>query len=170
MPKTQRHRLETFLDLVLAGCGDTGQCASVKGIRCRQNFKPAFVVAEFAGELEQALVGLRATVGKKAFARAEALDEFGGEPALRLGEIKVRDVDEFFGLFDERPGDGRVRVAKTAHGNAGAEVEVTFARDIKQITARAMAEHEVEAAIAGHDVLAEQFPHGLELVVNKWRR
>jgi hypothetical protein len=33
-----------------------------------------------------------------------------------------------------------------------------------------VAEHEVEAAIAGHDVLAEQFPHGLELVVNERRR
>ena len=127
-------------------------------------------MAEFAGELEQAFVGLRAAVGKKAFARTDAFDEFGGQPALWLGEIQVRDVDEFFGLLDEGLGDGRVRVAETAHGNAGAEVEVAFARDIKQVTARAVAEHEVEAAIAGHDVLAEQFPHGLELVVNERRR
>ena len=51
-----------------------------------------------------------------------------------------------------------------------AEVEVAFARDIKQVTARAVAEHEVEAAVAGHDVFAEQFPHRLELVVNERRR
>ena len=93
-------------------------------------------MAELAGELEQAFVGLRATIGKKTFARADALDEFGGEPALRLGEIKVRDVDEFARLFDERLGDGRVSVAETAHGDAGAQVEIAFARDIKQVTAR----------------------------------
>ena len=170
VPEARRRRLKTFLDLVLAGRGNARQCASVKGIRRGQNFKPAFVVAELAGELEQSFVGLRAAVGKKAFARAEALDEFGGQPALRLGEIQVRDVDQFARLFDERLGDGRVRVAEAAHGNAGAKVEVTFARDIKQVTARAMAEREVEAAVAGHDVLAEQFPHGLVLAVNERRR
>ena len=169
MPETRRRRLETFFDLVLARRGDAGQRAPVKGIRRGQNFKPAFVVAEFTRKLEQAFVGFRAAVGKKAFARADALDELGGQPALRLGEIQVRDVDQFARLLDERLGNGRVRVAETAHGNAGAEVEVAFARDIKQVTACAMAEHEVKAAIAGHDVLAEQFPHGLELVVNERR-
>jgi hypothetical protein len=67
----------------------------MKGIHRRQNFKTAFVVAEFPRELEQALVGFRAAVGKKAFARADALDEFSGQPALRLGEIQVRDVNLF---------------------------------------------------------------------------
>ena len=79
-------------------------------------------------------------------------------------------MDEFFGLFDERLGDGRVRVAETAHGDAGAQVEIAFARDIKQVTARSVTEHEVEAAVARHNVFAEQFPHGLELVVNERRR
>ena len=170
VPETRRRRLETFFDLVLAGGGDAGQRPSMKGIRRRQNFKPAFVVAEFAGELEQAFVGFRAAVGKKAFARADALDEFGGQPALRFGEIQVRDVNQFARLLDERLGDGRMRVAETAHGDARAEIEVAFARDIKQIAARAVTEHEVEAAIAGHDVFAEQFPHRLELVVNERRR
>ena len=169
VPEARRCRLETLLDLVLAGRGNARQRASVKGIRRRQDFKPAFGVTELARELEQAFVGFRTAVGKKTFARADALDELGGEPALRLGEIQVRDVDEFFGLFDERLGDGRVRVAETAHGDARAEVEVTFARDIKQVTARAVAENEVESAIAGHNVLAEQFPHRLELVVNERR-
>ena len=88
------------------------------------------------------------------------------------GSVKYRFETwmSFSRLLDERLGDGRVRVAETAHGDARAEIEVTLARDIKQVTARAVAEHEVEAAIAGHDVLAEQFPHRLELVMNERRR
>ena len=166
VPEARRRRLEPFLDLFLAGRGNAGQCASVKRIRRRQNFKPAFIVAELAGEFEQAFVGLRAAVGKKAFARADALDQLGGEPALRFGEIQVRDVNEFFGLLDERLGDGRVRVAETAHGDARAEIEIALARDIKQIAARAVAEHEVETAIAGHDVLAEQLADRLKFVAH----
>ena len=65
VPEARHHRLETFFDLVLAGGGDAGQRAAVKGIRRRQNFKPAFVVAEFPRELEQAFVRLRAAVGEK---------------------------------------------------------------------------------------------------------
>ena len=127
-------------------------------------------MAELARELEQAFVGFRAAVGKKAFARADAFGEFGGQPALRLGKIQVRDVDQFARLFDECLGDGRVRVAETAHGNAGAEIEVTLARDIKQVTALAVAEHEVEPAVAGHDIFGKQFPHRLVLVMHERRR
>ena len=157
VPETRRHRLETLFDLVLAGGGDAGQRAAVKRIRRRQNFKPAFVVAEFPRQLEQAFVGFRAAVGKKTFAGADAFDEFGGQPALRLGEIQIRDVNQLARLLDERLGDGRVRVAEAAHGDARAEIEVAFAGDIKQITARAVAEHEVKTPVARHDVFAEQF-------------
>ena len=41
-------------------------------------------------------------------------------------------------MFDERLGDGGMRVAETANGDAAAEVEIAFAGDIKKITARAV--------------------------------
>ena len=152
VPEAGHHRLKTFFDFVLAGGGDAGERPAVKGIRRRQNFKPAFVVAEFARELEQAFVRLRAAVGEKAFARADAFDEFGGEPALRLGEIKIRDVDQLFRLLDERLGDGRMRVAEAADGDAAAEIQIAFAGDIKNVAARAVAQDEFKAPVAGHDV------------------
>ena len=105
-------------------------------------------------------------LAEKNLARADAFDEFGGQPSLRFGEIKIRDVDEFFGLLDERLGDGRVRVAEAIHGDAAAEVEVAFARDIKDVAARAMAQHEVKAAVAGHDIFREQFADGLVVVAD----
>jgi len=74
---------------------------------------------------------------------------------LRFGEIQVRDVDEFARLFGQGLGDGRVGVPERADGDAAAEVEVAFARDVEQITARAVAQDDLEASVAGHDVVRE---------------
>jgi hypothetical protein len=79
-------------------------------------------------------------------------------------------VDEFLRLLDERLGDGWMRMAEAANRDAAAEVEVTFARDIKNIAAAAMAQHEVEASVTGHDVFIEQLADVRKLVVNNRRR
>ena len=155
VPEPRGHRFESFFDLVLAGRRNGGQRAPVKGIRRRQDFKPALGVAEFPRDLEQPFVGLRAAVGKKTFTGANPFDQFGGQPALRLGEIQVRHMNQLAGLLDERLGDGRVRVAEATHGDAAAQVEIALARDVKNITARAVTEHEVKAPVARHDVLTE---------------
>jgi hypothetical protein len=65
VPEARHHRLETFFNLVLAGGGDARQRAAMKGICRRDDLKTAFVVAEFARELEQSFVRLRAAVAKK---------------------------------------------------------------------------------------------------------
>ena len=96
-------RLEPFFHFVLAGGGDARERAAVKGIRRRENFKPALVMAEFARELEQAFVGLRAAIGKKTFARADAPDDFRRQPALRFGEIQVGNVDRVFATAPPAP-------------------------------------------------------------------
>ncbi len=63
-----------------------------------------------------------------------------------------------------------MRVTETADRDAAAKVKIAFARNVKQIAARAVAEDEIVTAVAGHDVLAEQLAHRLELVVNDgWR-
>ena len=170
VPEARRHRLEPLFHLVLARGRDAREGAPVKGIRRRQNFKPALVVAELARHFEQAFIRLRAAVGKKTFTSADALDEFGGKAALRFGEIKVRDVDQFARLLGERLRDGRVRVSQAADGDARAEVQVAFAGDIEKIAARAVAEHEVEAAVARHDVLLIQRLNGGCLIADDGRR
>ena len=50
------------------------------------------------------------------------------------------------------------------------EIQVTPARDVVKIAARAVAEHDVEAAIAGHDVLLEERLHGRHVVAHDGRR
>ena len=89
-----RHRLETLLDLGLAGGRDAGQRAAMKGILRRQNLEAALLVAEFAGQLEQALVGLAAAVAKENLARADQPGQLLGQQPLRLLVIEIGDVDQ----------------------------------------------------------------------------
>ncbi len=170
VPETRHRRLETFFDFFLAGGGDAGERPSVKRIGRGQNFKPAFVVAEFSRELEQAFVRLRAAVGEKNFSSADAFHNFRRQPALRFGEIQIGNVDQFSRLLDERFGDGRMRVAEAAHGDAAAEIEIAFAGDVENIAACAVAQHEFKAAVAGHDVFRKQLADGFVVVADNRRR
>ena len=68
--------------------------------------------------------------------------------------------------FDERLGDLRVRMTERADRDAAAEVEVTLAVHVPEVTPLPAREHELEAPVAGHDVFLEQAEDGLLLVVN----
>ena len=170
LPEARHHRLEPFLDLLLAGRGDARQRPAVEGVDGGDDFKPAFVVAELAGQLEQALVGLDAAVAEEAFAGADEADQRLRQPALRLVVVEIRGVDDLARLLDQRLGDGRVRVAQRTDRDAAAQIQVTPPGDVVEIAARAVAEHDVEAAIAGHDVLLEQRLHGRHVVAHDRRR
>src|SRR5215204_7194944 len=114
-------------------------------------------MTELARELEEAFVGLGAAVAEEHFARGQRLDDLLREPPLGFVIVKVGNVDDFPGLLDEGFGDLRIGVTETAHGNAAAEVEVTLASDVVNITAGAVADGNVEARIARHDMLVKQF-------------
>ena len=78
-------------------------------------------------------------------------------------------MNQLVRLFGERLDDGRVRMAEAANGNARAKVEIALARDIKNVTACAMAKGEVKTAIARHDIFAEQFANRLKLILDDGR-
>ena len=92
-------------------------------------------MAKFSRELIQTFVGLGAAVAKKNFSRRDEIHDGLREPSLRFVIIKIRDMHQLARLLDERLGDGRMRVAKGRHRDAAAEVEITFARDVKNVTA-----------------------------------
>src|SRR5208283_4160087 len=79
-------------------------------------------------------------------------------------------MNQFFGLFDERLGDGRMRMAQTAYRDAAAEIQIAFAGDVINITSGAMAQREFKAAVARHYVLREQFADGLVVIPHNRRR
>ena len=123
-------------------------------------------MAELARELVETLVRLRAGVAEEHLARREVPDDLLRQPALRLVVVKVRDVNHPLRLFDERLGDLRVRMTERADRDAAAEVEVTLAVHVPEVTPLPAREHELEAPVAGHDVFLEQAEDGLLLVVN----
>jgi hypothetical protein len=168
--ETRHHRFEAFFDLLLAGGGDPREGAAVKRIDRRQDFEAAFAMAELARQFEQAFIDFDAAVAKETFARANELDQRAGQFTLTFMVIKIGAMGEFGGLLGEDLGDRRVRMAEAVDGNAAAHIQITFAGDIEHIAARAVAEHDVEAAVTRHDVLEQPLNGGDIVAHDGWRR
>jgi hypothetical protein len=94
-----------------------------------------------AGQLDRALVGLRARVAEEHAAAERPLREPLGEPYPGLGVVEVRRVDQAAGLLAQRGHESGVAVADLVHGYAGHEVEVLVALVVPQ--PRALAAHEL---------------------------
>ena len=136
LPEARHHRFKPLLDLLLAGRGDARERPAVEGIERGDDLEPAFVVAELAGQLEQAFIRLDAAVAEEAFAGADEADQRLRQPALRFVVIEIRGMDELARLLDQGLGDGRMSVAERADRDAAAQIEVTPARDVIEIAAR----------------------------------
>src|SRR6185312_9576518 len=106
----------------------------------RQDFESSFVMAEFARQLEQTFVRLRAAVAEKYLPRRDEIHDRLRQAPLRLVIIKIRDMHQLARLLNQRFGDRRVRVPERRHRDAAAEIEITLARDTINITARAVAQ------------------------------
>src|SRR5690606_3757631 len=125
-----------------------------------------FVVAEFSREFEQTFVRFAAAVAEENFSRADGVHELFRETALRFVKIKVRGVNEFSRLLDERFGDCGMRVAERRHRDAAAEIEITLSGDVVNETARTMAEHDFKSRVARNDVFVEETFDGGNFVAN----
>ena len=79
-------------------------------------------------------------------------------------------MDELARLLDEGLGDGRMSVAERGDRDAGAQIEVTPARDVIEIAAGPVTQHDLEAPVSGHHVLLKQGLHGSHVVAHdRWR-
>src|SRR6266516_6537326 len=154
--KTWHGRLEAFLDFLLTRRGQARQRSAVKRIEGGDDFVAAFVVTELARQLEQSFVRLRAAVAEKQFARSEQIDQGFGQAPLRLRVIKIRNMNDFARLFQQRLGDGRVRVAETAHRNAAAQVEIAPTGHVVKVASGPVTQRQFKPRIAWDDVFLEQ--------------
>ena len=94
IPKGQMHksfqkRCESFLDLLLRRGGNPGHGASVKGILEGEDLVATGWIAEFARQLDQPFVGLRATIAEENFAAPSEFNEAAGKFGLRGGAIEI---------------------------------------------------------------------------------
>src|ERR1051326_1843075 len=140
------------------------------GVYWGDNLQTALVMGEFVRLFEQAFVGLATAVAEEAFARSNEVDEGLSEASLGFVIIIVRDVNELARLIDECLGNGRMRMAEGANGNAAAEIEIAFACNIKDVTARAMRQDEVEPPVRGDNILLENGLDGRDIVAHDGRR
>ena len=164
------HGFESLLHLFLTGGRDAREGSTMERVDGGDHLEPPLVVPELAGEFEQAFVGLGAAVGEETFAGTDQAHQRLGQPSLGLVIIEIRDVNQLAGLLHQRLGDGRVRMAQRGHRNAAAQVQVTLARHIVQITAGAVAEGEIKPPVARHHVLLEQLLYGRDIIPHDWRR
>src|SRR5205809_3007471 len=79
-------------------------------------------------------------------------------------------MDKLARLLGQGLRDGRMRVAQRTDRDAAAQIQIPLARDVVEIAARTVAEHQVEAAITGHDVLLEKRLYRGDVVANDGRR
>ena len=84
--------------------------------------------------------------------------------------VIIGGVNELAGLFNQRLGDGRMSVTQRADRDAAAQIEITPAGDVKDVTAGAVAEHDLETTVTRDDVLLEQSLHGGRVVSYDRRR
>src|SRR5881394_1847386 len=79
-------------------------------------------------------------------------------------------MNEFAGLFEQRLGNGRVRVTETAHRDAAPQVEKTSTGHVVDVGAGTVAQRELEPRIAWDDVFLKQRLDGGDLVANNGGR
>src|SRR5262249_40517652 len=113
-------------------------------------------IAELSREFVERFIRLRAAVAKEDFSarstrRAGKPDEAFGELTLRPCEIKIGGVHQRGDLLLHRGHDMRMAVADGGHRNAGAEIEIAFARFIPNLAALAARQTQLKPAIGRDD-------------------
>jgi len=113
----------------------------------------ALVVTELARQFKEAFVGFGAAVAEKNFPGSNPFDKRLRQTALGFVVVEVGDMNKLLRLLQQGIGDFGIGMAKGTNGDPPTQVEVTFAGHIINVTAGAVAEGQIEAGVARHDVL-----------------
>src|SRR5256714_1654604 len=159
LAETLHHRLKTFFHFFLTSRRDSRQRPPVERTVGGENFESAAVVPKFSRQLVEAFIRFRAAVAKEAAAGSDQPNECFGELRLGLCEIKIRNMEQLSRLLEQRVGDLGIRVAQCAHRDAASEIEISFARDIVNVTPLPVIERQIETRKRGNDVFAKQLPN-----------
>ena len=127
---------------------------SVRG----QDLETAGVMAKFPSEFVKAFIRFSAAIAEEATAGSDQPNERFGELGLRLGEVKVGNMEKLAGLLEQRVRDLRVGVSEGADRDASAEIEIPATGNVDDVAAFAMIERKIEARVGRDDVSLEKFP------------
>jgi hypothetical protein len=149
-------RVKAGLHFLLPRGGDAGQGPAMKRIQSGDDFIAARIVTKAARQFVEPFIGLGAAIGEEAFARSDAAGYLLGQEPLPLVIVKIGGMDHPLGLSAQGLHDERVSMAQRAHGNAGSQVQIAPAIRIPDIAPLAVAQDQIEAAIARDDILIKR--------------
>ena len=89
MDESFQERCESLLDLLLRRGGNSGHGAPVKRILKGEDLVAPGLIAEFARQLDQPFVGLRATIAEENLAAPGEFNETAGKFGLRPRAIEI---------------------------------------------------------------------------------
>ena len=144
------------MELLLTGCLQRGDRAAVEGVVERDDLRSALavlVIRILARELNHALVGLRAGVGKEHLAHAGLGAQLLCDLDHRRGGIQVGYVQQLACLLGQGCGDFRVGIAEAVDADSGGQVDILLALHVPERRALAVIQSNRKPTIGIHDVL-----------------
>ena len=114
------------------------------------------VKAVLPGQLDHALVGFAAAIGKKDAALTGALAQDLGKAGGGLGVEEVGHVPQLLGLGGDGICPGSVAVAQVGDTDAAGKVDVGISLRVVEGSALTVVDGHREAAVGMHDVLVRQ--------------
>ncbi len=91
------------------------------------------------------------------------------QTALPFVIVIVGHMHELAGLLDHGFGDGWMSVPQAGYGDARPQIQITLPGGVIDITARAVAQDDVEPSVTGDNILLEQRLHRRRVVPHNWR-
>ena len=157
MFESKRIGFESFAVFASAGCREGGEGASMERVVHGNDLVTTPDGAPFPGELDESFVGFRAAVAEEADSVETVGYQFGCEFRLAFVHEKIRDMDQFLRLLDDRLCNRRMTVTETAHGNAGCKIQILVSVSVPQMTTAAASEENIRFRIRLHDVFIVEF-------------
>ncbi|MPN12460.1 hypothetical protein SDC9_159778 [bioreactor metagenome] len=150
---------EIVVEHLLPGGGQGGNGAPVEGVFQGDYRAPPLAVlveAVLSGQLNHALVALRAGIGEEGGGHAAAQAELLGQQSVGLGIKEVGDMPQLQGLLQDGVGPFGVSVAHGGYADAGGKVDVLLAGQVIQGGALPVVDVHGEAAVGLHHILLVQ--------------
>ena len=155
--KAVQQRIESVLDLFLAGGGQGGHGPAVEGLFHADDpvaLPLAPVLEMLARQLDGRLVGFGAAVAEKDPVGEAMGDQPLGQLQLRHGIEEVGYVPEGLGLLGQGRGDLRMRMPQIADGDAGQKIGIALAGVVPEGAAAAPGQHDRKAFVGlGNDLV-----------------
>ena len=151
--KALGQRGEKLMKAVLTRCCQCGERSAVEGIFQCDNLIRVLLVAVLTGDLNGALVCLRAAVAEERTAKAAVFCKQLRKLRVFVAVIVVRHVLDLARLLGDGLHPALIAVTQRIHADAGGKIIVMLAFHVPSLGVFAVAERHVHTAVGMEDIL-----------------